>query len=147
MNIAHSISDASAMTGAITAQRRVAAIGAQMPVPTSPFQATLSQVQDADHRIQMRAKIRDVAEKYVAQSLVQPLLKQARELRDDTPPFGTTQAEKQFGGMLDERTSLDMVKRGHWGLVGSIETRLLRAAGLEKSPVVNFTPVTEGATR
>ncbi len=135
------------MTGAITAQRRLAAIGAQTPVPTSSFQATLSQVQDADHAAEMRAKTRDVAQKYVAQSLVQPLLKQARELRDDTPPFGTTQAEKQFGGLLDERTALDMVKRGHWGLVGNIETRLLRAAGLEKAPVINFTNATEGDSR
>ena len=87
---------------------------------------------DDSKETQLRAKIRDVSEKYVAQSLVQPLLKQARELRDDAPPFGATQAEKQFGAMMDERTALEMVQRGKWNLVGSIEKRLLRAAGLEK---------------
>ncbi len=91
--------------------------------------------------LQLRARIRDAAQQYVAQSLVQPLLKQAREMRDDTPPFGATQAEGQFGSMLDERTALDMVQRGRWGIVRNIEHRLLRAAGLEST--ANVAAVTQ----
>jgi hypothetical protein len=93
---------------------------------------------------QMRAKVRDVSEKYIAQALVQPLLKQARDLRDDTPPFGATEAEKQFGGLMDERTALDMVKRGRWGIVENVENRLLRAAGLTPVKRVPQTSIVAG---
>lgn len=129
------------------ATRRMAKAGAEgLPdeARSGAFRDVLGGVMDKDKELQLRAKIRDVSQKYVAQSLVQPLLKQARELRDDSPPFGATQAEKQFGSMMDERTALDMVQRGNWNLVGNIERRLLRAAGLEKPPVMPA-PQTEQA--
>lgn len=94
-------------------------------------QQSLPQEQPESEKVsQLRSRIREVSVQYIAQSLVQPLLKQAREMRDDTPPFGATQAEKQFGALMDERTALDMVSRGRWGIVESVERRLLKAAGL-----------------
>ncbi|MBU6413825.1 MAG: hypothetical protein KGS45_10140 [Planctomycetes bacterium] len=96
-------------------------------------QQNLLQYQPESEKVsQLRSRIRDVSVQYIAQSLVQPLLKQAREMRDDTPPFGATQAEKQFGALMDERTALDMVSRGRWGIVESVERRLLKAAGLSQ---------------
>lgn len=77
------------------------------------------------------AKIREVAEKYVASSLVLPLLKQAREARDSTPPFGMTDAEKQMGSLMDSHLANDMVKRGNWAIVDRISRNLQKAA--EKS--------------
>ncbi len=74
------------------------------------------------------AKIREVAEKYVAGSLVLPLLKQAREARDASPPFGMTAAEKQMGSLMDSHLATDMVKRGNWAIVDRISRNLLKSA-------------------
>ena len=76
-------------------------------------------------------KIREVAEKYVAGSLVLPMLKQAREARDASPPFGMTAAEKQMGSLMDSHLATDMVKRGNWAIVDRISRNLLKSA--EKS--------------
>lgn len=133
MSISNSIASFDSF-GKISQQHaRMAAVGSKLSESSvlPHFDSLLRSTQSDNEQSEMRAKVRDVAQKYVAQSLVQPLLKQAREQRDDTPPFGATQAEKQFGALMDERTAIDMVKRGNWGLVANIEKRLLRAAGIE----------------
>ncbi len=92
------------------------------------------------------AKIREVAEKYVAGSLVLPLLKQAREARDASPPFGMTDAEKQMGSLMDSHLATDMVKRGNWAIVDRI-TRNLTAAAEKSSASRLATPTDAQLTR
>lgn len=53
---------------------------------------------------------RKAAEALVAMTLVEPFLRQARESRDSEPPFGQTDAERQFGSLMDARTAERMVK-------------------------------------
>ena len=88
------------------------------------------------------AKIREVAEKYVAGSLVLPLLKQAREARDASPPFGMTDAERQMGSLMDSHLATDMVKRGNWAIVDRISRNLLKAAEKSNTQRLN-TPATD----
>lgn len=54
-------------------------------------------------------KEREAAEQLVAVTFVEPILRQAREVRSSEGPFGMTQAEKQFGAMLDAATARKMV--------------------------------------
>lgn len=155
MDITSSISSSTALSaGATLAARRAAADAGKERQFAGVLHAQQSENQasnlldgESQQTRQLRAKVRDVSEKYIAQALVQPLLKQARELRDDTPPFGATQAEKQFGALMDERTALDMVKRGRWGIVENVENRLLRAAGLTPARKVQSMNVVMGGGR
>ena len=50
----------------------------------------------------------EAAEKLVATTFIKPMLKQAREMNDAPPPFGPTQAEKQFGALLDNKIADDI---------------------------------------
>ena len=105
--------------------------------PSRPNASTLSSNQQTfanmlgkvqtPHSTSDPAKIREVAEKYVAVALVLPLLKQAREARDSTPPFGMTDAEKQMGSLMDSHLATDMVKRGNWAIVDRITRNLIKA--------------------
>lgn len=50
----------------------------------------------------------EAAQKLVATTFIKPILKQAREMNDAPPPFGPTQAEKQFGALLDNKIADDI---------------------------------------
>lgn len=52
---------------------------------------------------------RRTSEQLVATTFVKPILAQAREMNNAPPPFAPTQAEKQFGALLDNRIADDLV--------------------------------------
>jgi Rod binding domain-containing protein len=69
---------------------------------------------------------RSAAQELVAIAFVQPVLKQAREARAGEGPFGVTQAERQFGDMLDSMTAANIVKSSNWGLVDRLAQDMLK---------------------
>jgi hypothetical protein len=90
--------------------------------------------QQTDAKATSEDKARTVAEQYVAGALVLPLLKQAREARDASPPFGMTDAEKKLGSLMDNRIANDMVRRGNWALVDRIASQLQHAGKPQPQP-------------
>lgn len=60
---------------------------------------------------------REAAEMFVAVSLVQPVLAQARESSWAAPPFAPTQAEKQFGALMDAHVAREVTRAAQFPLV------------------------------
>lgn len=75
------------------------------------------------------AKAREAAEQLVATTLVLPVLKQLRESNNAAPPFAPTNAEKQFGALLDHRLAHDIVKGANFPMVDRLARDLLRSHG------------------
>ncbi|RMH27705.1 MAG: hypothetical protein D6692_07260 [Planctomycetota bacterium] len=71
----------------------------------------------------------DAARQLVATTLVEPILKQARETNHAPPPFGPTQAERQFGSLLDHKLAQDIVTASDFPLVDRLAQDLLRKGG------------------
>ncbi len=76
-----------------------------------------------------QAVAREAAEKLIATTLVEPILKQMRETNNAAPPFGPTPAEKQFGALLDHRLSHDLVRSANFPIVDRVARDLLRNLG------------------
>jgi Rod binding domain-containing protein len=83
---------------------------------------------DAQESRTPEARAREAAELLVSSTLVEPILKQARENNNAAPPFGPTQAEKQFGGILDHRLAHEMVSGSNFPLVDRLARDLLNRA-------------------
>ncbi len=60
---------------------------------------------------------RTAAEGLVATSFIKPILAQLRESNNAPPPFGPTQAEKQFGSLLDNRMADEITRASQFPLV------------------------------
>lgn len=60
---------------------------------------------------------REVAETFVAVALVQPILAQARESGWAAPPFQPSQAEKQFGALMDAHVAREITRAARFPLV------------------------------
>lgn len=74
-------------------------------------------------------RARDAAQDFVAQTFVQPLLKQFRD-SDRTPaPFGPSQGEKQFRALMDVELARRIVRAQHFPLVDRLAQDLLRGSG------------------
>ncbi len=74
-------------------------------------------------------RAREAAEKLVSSTLVEPILKQARETNNTPPPFGPGKAEKQFGAFLDSKLSDQIVSAAQFPLVKRIQQDLLQHSG------------------
>ncbi len=74
-------------------------------------------------------RARQAAEKLVATTLVEPILKQLRETNNAAPPFGPTKAEKQFGSFLDASLSQQIVSSAQFPLVKRIQQDLIKHSG------------------
>jgi hypothetical protein len=79
-------------------------------------------------------KEREAAEQLVAVTFIEPILRQAREVRSEEGPFGITQAEKQFGGMLDAATAKSMVRSWNFPLVDRLARDMRAAMGKQEAP-------------
>lgn len=77
----------------------------------------------SDSPAQQRDRARDAAEGLVATSFIKPILKQVRESNNAPPPFGPTQAEKQFGSLLDNKLSDEIVRASQFPIVDRIVER------------------------
>ena len=77
-------------------------------------------------------KEREAAEQLIAVTFVEPILRQAREVRSSEGPFGMTQAEKQFGSMLDAATARRMVHSWHVPLVDRLARSMRESNGTQE---------------
>jgi Rod binding domain-containing protein len=64
-----------------------------------------------------RAEARTAAEGLVATSFIKPILAQVRESNHAPPPFGPTQAEKQFGSLLDNQLADEITRAAQFPIV------------------------------
>jgi len=69
---------------------------------------------------------RTAASQLVASTFIKPILKQAREMNDAPAPFGPTQAEKQFGAMLDNKIADDIARSMDLAITARIARNLDR---------------------
>lgn len=76
------------------------------------------------------ARAREAAELLVSTTLIEPILKQAREANNAPPPFAPTQAEKQFGSLLDHRLAHEIVSSANFSIVDRLARNLLKASGV-----------------
>lgn len=60
---------------------------------------------------------RTAAEGLVATSFIKPILAQVRESNNTPPPFGPTQAEKQFGSLLDNQLADEIARASQFPIV------------------------------
>lgn len=60
---------------------------------------------------------RTAAEGLVATSFIKPILAQVRESNNAPPPFGPTQAEKQFGSLLDNQLADEIARAAQFPIV------------------------------
>lgn len=94
------------------------------------------------------AKALDTAHKLVSTTLIKPILAQARATRDAPAPWGQTQAEKQFGSLLDNRIADDIAKSSSFPIAQRIAQNILKnsqaidPAVLQapQQPVQQYTP-------
>lgn len=81
---------------------------------------------EPDSPAQQYARAREAAEGLVATSFIKPILTQVRESNNAPPPFGPTQAEKQFGSLLDNKLSDEIVRASQFPIVDRIVERFTR---------------------
>ena len=77
----------------------------------------------------------DTAQKLVSTTLIKPILAQARAARDAPAPWGQTQAEKQFGALLDNRIADDIAKASNFPIAQRIADQILK-----NSPIIDIQP-------
>jgi Rod binding domain-containing protein len=92
------------------------------------FLAVLGRAQD-DSNAPPEARARDAAEQWVAATLVQPLLKQLRDMNTAAPPFGPGPGEKQFRALMDAETAQRITSATHFPLVDRVARQLLKKHG------------------
>ncbi|MCA9302867.1 MAG: hypothetical protein KC996_01960 [Phycisphaerales bacterium] len=68
----------------------------------------------------------EAAQKLVANTLVEPILRQLRETNNAAAPFGPTDAEKQFGPILDAQIADKIVNAADFPLVTRIKQDLMK---------------------
>tara|TARA_R110002072_G_scaffold85547_1_gene193707 strand:+ start:1302 stop:1835 length:534 start_codon:yes stop_codon:yes gene_type:complete len=89
------------------------------------------------------AKALDTAQKLVSTTLIKPILAQARAARDAPAPWGQTQAEKQFGALLDNRLSDDIAKASNFPIAQRIADQILKNSPIDSAAQnqPTYTPV------
>ncbi|MCW5776106.1 MAG: hypothetical protein KIS87_06685 [Phycisphaeraceae bacterium] len=75
-----------------------------------------------------RASARETAEKLVAITFVEPVLKRLRESDGAAPPFGPGPGEKQFRALMDARVAHDIVRAARLPIVDRLARDLLRGS-------------------
>lgn len=78
------------------------------------------------HTAEQRANALDTAQKLVSTTLIKPILSQARAARDAPAPWGQTQAEKQFGALLDNRIADDISKAAGFPIAQRIADQIIQ---------------------
>lgn len=118
----------------------VAAADASRLADQELFASVLSRARQDQGATDEATKARTAAEDFVAQALVEPVLKQMREMSQAAAPFAPNQAEKAFRTMLDGAMAQRVVKSGNWTLVDKVAERIAGNAGVvptaERAPMV-----------
>ncbi len=79
---------------------------------------------------------RRAAEDFVAMAFVEPLLAELREGNNAAPPFAPGPAEKQFGEIMDQVMSRQIVRASNFGLVDRLEADMSRRSAQLSQGVV-----------
>jgi len=79
-----------------------------------------------------RARAREAAEGLVATSFIKPILAQVRESNNAPAPFGPTQAEKQFGSLLDNQLADEIARASQFPIVDRMVEQFTRHLGEPK---------------
>ena len=108
----------------------VAAADASRLADQDLFASVLSRARQDKGATDEATKARTAAEDFVAQALVEPVLKQMREMSQAAAPFAPNQAEKAFRTMLDGAMAQRVVKSGNWTLVDKVAERIAGNAGV-----------------
>lgn len=92
------------------------------------------------------APARQAAEDFVSMAFVQPLLAQLRETNDAAEPFAPGPAERQFGEIMDQVLSRQIVRASNFPLVDRIEQDLAsRAERLDAARSARITAQAQAA--
>ncbi len=101
------------------------------------------------HTPAQAAEALDTAQKLVSTTLIKPILSQARAARDAPAPWGQTQAEKQFGALLDNRIADDIAKASGFPIAQRIADQILKNTPVDldqleqlSQPATHLTPET-----
>lgn len=78
-----------------------------------------------DSRADAKGSARQAAEDFVAMAFVEPLLSQLRESNDAAPPFAPGAAERQFGEIMDQVLSRQIVRASRFPLVERLESDMI----------------------
>lgn len=117
--------------------------GPQSPVVSSPpgapslgFGRDLRQAQRSFQAVLGRAttgasetreeQARDAARQFVSQTLVQPILKQVRDMDNTPPPFAPGPGEKQFRALMDAELAQRVTMSSHFPLIDRVARQLLK---------------------
>lgn len=102
-----------------------------LPRPTASAstseQRSFSQIMATGNRSRVKDDedpAQEAAESLVAVTLIEPILREARESRSAEPPFGLTEAEKQFGALMDARTAERIVQSWDMPLVDRLARQM-----------------------
>ncbi len=74
-------------------------------------------------------KEREAAEQLIATTFIEPMLREAREVRSSDGPFGMTEAEKQFGSLMDTATAKNMVRSWDFPMIDRLARDMRAATG------------------
>ncbi len=114
-------------------------------VSPSLFQASREVVPSTDfaeHALTSReSKALDTAQKLVSTTLIKPILAQARAARDAPAPWGQTQAEKQFGALLDNRIADDISRASNFNIAQRVADQMLKNMPVSDESQHPHTPV------
>ncbi|MCR9075939.1 MAG: rod-binding protein [bacterium] len=95
------------------------------PSRVPEFRSTLEGTQSEDVEVK-REEARAAAEGLVATSFIKPILSQIRESNNAPPPFGPTQAEKQFGSLLDNQLADEIARAAQFPIVDRLVEQFTR---------------------
>ena len=73
-------------------------------------------------------RARATAQDFVATSLLEPLLRSVREANQAPAPWGPSDVEKRFGGLIDAEQARNIVRSSNLGIVDRLARDLLRAS-------------------
>lgn len=107
--------------------RPVPATRADITASQASFASMLGRAGEAAKTSEERA--REAAQDFVAQTFVQPFLKQFRESDRTPPPFGPSSGEKQFRALMDVELARRIVRAQQFPLVERLAQDLLKASG------------------
>ena len=112
-------------------------IGVATPTPATTASTMVQRQRDFaavisrdDAQAGPSASARQAAEDFVAMAFVEPLLAQLRETNDAAPPFAPGPAERQFGEIMDQVLSRQIVRASNFPLVDRIESELAERTAL-----------------
>ena len=87
-------------------------------------------------------RARTAAEGFVSTALVEPLLKAVREANEAPAPWGPSDVEKRFGGLIDAERATQIVRSSSFPIVDRLARDLLQRSAGQEVPDGSLTQIT-----